>query len=187
MPVSESLLLNTLGSRPESLPQSEIYFKLKLFLKGRQKTHDIIPLLICRYEKDSHQFGALDKYTSIITASAEKVLDMRELLKADVVCSKEEVHWISWYCLQAARGGNYSSFSIFGLRILSNSFHNGPTVRESNPAQNWERFHIRVFSAIHTWSLPMVTKPPLCCVNSKCGVFHRHIHKNHLRLLVNIR
>lgn len=37
VPVSESLLLNTLGSRPESLPQSEIYFKLKLFLKGRQK------------------------------------------------------------------------------------------------------------------------------------------------------
>lgn len=35
--VTESLLLNTLGSRPESLPQSEIYFKLKLFLKGRQK------------------------------------------------------------------------------------------------------------------------------------------------------
>lgn len=42
VPLSESLLLNTLGSRPESLAQSEIYFKLKLFLKGRQKKCDII-------------------------------------------------------------------------------------------------------------------------------------------------
>lgn len=42
-----------------------------------------------------------------------------------------------WMLFASCQSWQLWFFSIFGLRILQNSFHCGPTVRKSNPAQNW--------------------------------------------------
>lgn len=99
VPTSESLLSNSLGSRPEFLPKCELSIQLKLFLKGRQSPWYHPSINLQMHKKIPTTSESSDKYTRIIITFTGMYWTPDSYWRQMVFVPEKLFHWVFSFCM----------------------------------------------------------------------------------------